>query len=84
MTVLREPKDGFFVFTKRGKAPRFHHVSLASAVCEAERLATLHPGAKFIVMQAMSKHSVPAPVLPSGPDSGEAARPASPHVGAAR
>lgn len=79
--AVREPKDGFFVFTKKGKAPRFHHVTVGQAQAEADRLAALNPGAKFIVMQAVSKHSVPWPT-PAGPESGEgvAGSPLSPHV----
>lgn len=58
MNVLCEPKDGFYVWTKRGKPPAFHHATLASAQAEAERLAAKNPGAKFIVMAGVSKHSV--------------------------
>lgn len=61
-----EPKDGFFVWTKNGCAPRFHHATLESAQAEADRLARLMPGAKFIVMAGVSKHSVPA-LFPAGP-----------------
>lgn len=56
--VITEPRDGFFVWTKRGKAPRFHHRTVESAQAEASRLAALNPGAKFIVMAGVSKHSV--------------------------
>lgn len=64
MTPTTESKHGFFVWTKRGKAPKFHHMTLESAQTEAGRLAAMNPGAKFIVMQAVSKHSVPS--FPSG------------------
>lgn len=66
-----EPKDGFFVWTKKGKAPRFHHATLESAQAEADRLARLMPGAKFIVMAGVSKHSVPAPPAGPGRSAGE-------------
>lgn len=73
-SILTEPMDGFFVWTKRGKAPRFHHTTYASAQAEADRLAALNPGAKFIVMAAVSKHSVrvssvPEPERPAGEGS---------------
>lgn len=76
--VVREAMDGFFVWTKKGKAPRFHHLTLVSAMAEAERLAALNPGAKFIVMQAMSKHSVPTTStgLNRAGEGGESASPA--------
>lgn len=60
MTDTRiEPMAGYFVWTKKGSAPRFHHHTLESAQAEADRLARFRPGQKFIVMQAVSKHSVP-------------------------
>ena len=79
--AIREPKDGFFVFTKNGKAPRFHHATVEKAQAEADRLASLNPGAKFIVRQAVSKHSAPCH-LHAGPDRGEGAATSapSPHV----
>jgi len=57
--IKQEPMSGFFVWTKRGRAPRFHHQTIESAQAEAERLALIYPGQKFIVMAAVSKHSVP-------------------------
>tara|TARA_R110002051_G_scaffold316556_2_gene396329 strand:- start:4435 stop:4698 length:264 start_codon:yes stop_codon:yes gene_type:complete len=57
--IKQEAMSGFFVWTKRGKAPRFHHDTIESAQAEAERLALIYPGQKFIVMAAVSKHSVP-------------------------
>jgi hypothetical protein len=64
--TIIEPRDGYFVWTKKGHAPRFHHHTLESAQAEADRLARLMPGAKFIVMAGVSKHSVPA-LFPAGP-----------------
>lgn len=68
---LHEQTSGFFVWTKKGKAPRFHHPDEASAVAEAERLAALHPGQKFHVMAARLKVSVRevSPSLASARDS---------------
>lgn len=48
----------FFVWTKKGSAPRFAHETHASALAEARRLAKLNPGRKFIVQQFLEKVSV--------------------------
>lgn len=55
---IHEPTSGYFVWTKKGKAPQFHHPDLKSATCEAERLSALHPGQKFHVMASCLKISV--------------------------
>jgi hypothetical protein len=57
---LAEPVDFYMVWTKTGYPPRRAHDSLDAAQTEARRLALQHPGKKFIVLQALSKHSVTA------------------------
>ncbi|URA06991.1 hypothetical protein P9A47_gp23 [Xanthomonas phage Elanor] len=44
--------------------PKAVHFHQASADSEALRLANLHPGTRFFVLQAVSVHEAPAPVLP--------------------
>lgn len=56
MSVTKKDKTGLFmVWTKTGRPPKFAHGSLAAAEAEAVRLAELHPGKKFIVLQSVSK-----------------------------
>lgn len=76
--VTHEAMAGFFVWTKRGKAPRFHHQTIESATAEAERLALIYPGQKFIVMAAISKHSIPDSSSGAGSESTAGAASASP------
>lgn len=58
--LIAEGVDFYMVWTKTGRVPRYAHSTRESAVHEAERLAEIHPGKKFIVLKAESKHSVPA------------------------
>ena len=58
--IITEKKDGWFVWTKRGRKPVFVHADEGAATTEAERLARLNPGTKFIVMQGHKKVSVAA------------------------
>ncbi|XAQ48601.1 hypothetical protein [Xanthomonas phage vB_XeuM-YB23] len=44
--------------------PKAVHFNGATADSEALRLANLHPGTRFFVLQAVSVHQVPEPVLP--------------------
>ena len=85
---LHEPTSGFFVWTKKGKAPRFHHGTMTSAVREAERLAALYPGQKFHVMASCLKVSLRevAPPLAFARDSaaGEAEHSPAAHAGEGR
>lgn len=48
------------IWTKRGRRPQFFHPARDLAMAEAERLAQLHPGQKFIVMKMEGKFGVPA------------------------
>lgn len=57
--VIRQDARFFMVWNKAGGPPRVGHAKLATARAEANRLARLHPGHKFIVLQALEKHSVP-------------------------
>lgn len=70
---LHESTSGFFVWTKKGKAPQFHHTTRESAVREAERLAKLHPGQKFHVMASCFKVSVQGVPSPSASSRNSAA-----------
>lgn len=58
--VIEEEVDFHFVWTKHGRVPRFAHQTEARARAEAERLARLKPGRKFIVLASRCKLSVPA------------------------
>lgn len=49
----------FFVWTKKGHAPRHAWDSRELATAEAARLAKENPGRKFIVQQFLDKVSVP-------------------------
>lgn len=49
----------FFVWTKKGRRPRYAHDTHESALTEARRLAEANPGQKFIVQQFLEKVSVP-------------------------
>ena len=59
--VTREGTRFYMVWTKTGHPPRVAHPKLATARAEAQRLARLQPGRKFIVLQAIEKYGVPAP-----------------------
>jgi len=48
------------IWTKFGRRPQFYHPTRELAMAEAERLAKLHPGRKFIVMKMEGKFGVPA------------------------
>lgn len=64
-----EPVSFWFVWNKHGRTPKYRHDTYQSAVEEATRLAEQHRGAKFIVLEAVSKHGVPYPS--DVPTSGE-------------
>lgn len=55
----REYCGKYFVWTKKGRAPRRAHDTHEAAVAEAERLAVENPGKKFIVQQFLEKVIVP-------------------------
>lgn len=63
MAEKPEP-DFFMVWTKTGWAPRKAHPDFAGAAAEAERLARLHPGKKFIVLKAVAKYHVAPKLTP--------------------
>lgn len=56
--IILEPVEFFFVWTKKGRVPRFTHQTRESASAEAIRLAEKHPGRKFIVLRAEGKFSL--------------------------
>lgn len=58
MDFAVEPNGKFFVWTKKGRAPRYAHETHAEAFAEAKRLALSNPGRKFIVQQFLEKVSV--------------------------
>lgn len=58
--LIRETCDFHMVWTKNGRVPRFRHNTEAEADKEAERLALLNPGRKFIVLHATHKVAAPA------------------------
>lgn len=58
--LIREPQSVWCIWTKTGHRPTFFHQNKRRAVKEAERLARLHPGKKFIVMRVVEKISVEA------------------------
>lgn len=43
--------------------PTYKHATERSAVAESERLAQLHPGHRFVVLQSVSAVMVGAPLL---------------------
>jgi hypothetical protein len=57
LKIVRQEKGEFFVWTKSGRPPRFAHPTQEAAEKEAERLAKLNPGKKFIVMGCLCKIS---------------------------
>ena len=57
--ITNEPVEFWFVWTKHGKVPRYTHTTEESALAEAARLAVVRRGAKFIVLKAVHKLSVP-------------------------
>lgn len=64
--MIREPIGKWFVWTKKGRYPRYAHDTYESAAEEAKRLAGLHPGSKFIVMHMTDKfHEPEAPAEPT-------------------
>jgi hypothetical protein len=58
--VITEGIDKYFVWTKAGRFPRYAHDTHEGAVAEAERLAKLTPGKKFIVAHFIEKVSADA------------------------
>jgi hypothetical protein len=52
----------WMVWNENGRAPTFKHPSHASANTEAERLAKLIPGERFVVLQAVGAVRVQNPV----------------------
>jgi len=57
--LIHEDCEFYMVWTKTGHKPRFIHGDEGSAVAEAERLARLHPGKKFIVLKGYRKMVCP-------------------------
>jgi hypothetical protein len=58
--MIKEDYEGtFFVWTKNGRRPRYFHDTQEKAEIEAQRLAALNPGSKFIVGQFITKHREP-------------------------
>jgi hypothetical protein len=55
--VKQESKDVYFVWTKTGRRPTRAHNDSESACNEAQRLAELCPGKKFLVLHATHKFS---------------------------
>jgi hypothetical protein len=55
----------FFVWTKDGRRPRYAHVTYASALKEAKRLAALNPGKRFIVQEFHDKVFVDVETAPA-------------------
>lgn len=53
--LISVPTSFWFVWTKTGHMPRKAHDTLAQATAEAARLARIHPGKKFIVLEAVQK-----------------------------
>lgn len=54
---MSEPNTDFFmIWTKTGWAPKKSHPSFDAASTEAQRLAKLHPGKKYIVLKAVAKY----------------------------
>jgi hypothetical protein len=59
--LITEACEFWMVWTKTGHKPRHMHQTEASAIAEAERLASLKPhGKKFIVLRGYRKCHVPA------------------------
>lgn len=73
---MSEPANFFMVWTKTGHLPRRMHDDFAGAENEAQRLARMHPGKKFIVLKAVAKYGV-APLTETAP----AAESEPPHTG---
>lgn len=57
--ATRNAVDTWCIWTKNGRRPSFFHPSREQAEAEAARLAAKQPGKKFLVMQVVSKISVP-------------------------
>jgi hypothetical protein len=63
--VISEPVEFWFVWTKKGRVPRFAHHTQESAMDEAIRLARKRPDCKFIVLKATHKfRAFAAPIVP--------------------
>lgn len=60
MNAMIEESGKWFIWTKKGRPPRFAHDDEASALAEAQRLAFKFPGKKFHVMKSVVKISVEA------------------------
>lgn len=52
------PAPFWLIWSKNGHNPRYTHTTLASAREEAERLARLHPGRTFVIMEGVTKVKV--------------------------
>ena len=63
-TFIVEAASFWFVWTKKGHVPRKAHTLKSEAIAEAVRLANLHPGHKYIVLQAVAKYSA-VPTVPT-------------------
>lgn len=51
----------YMIYNPEANHPRVVHKSLNTLVAEAERLARLHPGQKFYIMEARGYYSVAKP-----------------------
>jgi hypothetical protein len=58
-----EEMGSWCIWTKFGRRPQFYHPTRELAMAEAERLACLRPGCKFIVMKMEGKFGVPVDEL---------------------
>lgn len=58
-----KPNESFWmVWNENGGRPAYRHASRAAANTEAERLAKLNPGERFVVLQAVAVVRVQNPV----------------------
>jgi hypothetical protein len=48
-------KSRYFVWNPQGRVPSFEHSSIVNAKLEAERLARLNPGQRFIVLESVGE-----------------------------
>lgn len=53
-----ELKTFWFVWNEDGNAPRYKHCTEGAATTEAERLAHLHPGQTFVVLEAKCARTI--------------------------
>lgn len=58
MSNLLKYSSFWFVWNPEGHSPTYKHPSEKSAVGEAERLARLHPGNTFVVLESVCARRV--------------------------